>query len=494
MFTGCGDDDDPMMEEDAGAEEDTGTQRDTGTRPRDTGPPARDVCESPRQVTLMDGEQSVMGDTTNMPSDLELSMGCGMGESAREVIEFVVPGEGERGVLMNLAQPGTDAMFDTVLEVRPRACNTPADAQCFDDIAQGNLRSAGAFAAEGGSSIYAIVTGYDASNSGPWEMAVEVSDISAPTITSAFALNLDNTSFFISIEGMDAEGDVTGYDVEFLDGEGMPIDLGMGETSFMGNFDEPVFEMMSFSGVSTLGGIDQIDGLSEAAMARISLRDLFGMNSEALEIPLQMPREVGESCGDMEHCRPGIECAAMMCAIPEATQTACDAATALMAPGAVASTEMFTATIEPGDGAISGSCSPTRGTESLHTVTIPADSTYDLTVTTVAGDNEAMTDTVLYIQSTCGDPATERPMMGDAWCNDDIAQQDLRSTITAMNLGEGTYTIVVEAFSPVEASTTFDVEVTLTPVIAMGMACDPTGEMNRCAGDACPTMGEALCP
>ena len=80
-------------------------------------------------------------------------------------------------------------------------------------------------------------------------------------------------------------------------------------------------------------------------------------------------------------------------------------------------------------------------------------------------------------------------------CNDDINTMggNYASSLDVRNLGEGTYTIVVDLYAPDTAPSAFEMEVTFRPVLATGAACDPAGTANRCAGGAC-VAATMMCP
>lgn len=467
---------------DGGPTPDGGPPPDGGPTP-DGGPAG--ACAAPRAVTLTTGEQTLSGDTTGRASDLTLSSGCGGGASPQEILALTIPGEGRQGVAFDLRSATTE--FDTLVELRPTACDSTAAAECFDDTGF-DVRSSGAFFADGGSTVHLVVTGYDADESGAWGMTVEVGPANAPTVSGADVIRVGTSRYDILVDGGDVDADAAGIRVTFLDSAGAPIAFG-GNSEFGIRFDESQIGNTTFTGALVrIADDDFLASTAAAVEARIAVLDRFGQASEPMTFSVRDATlaGVGETCDADALCGVGVECTDGTCRIPPATVTACEAASTLT----VTATEPATATgtITPAEpNSLFGSCADTSGPEALYRVTLPAVGTFDLIAST---DNEGTgdADTVVYIQSECGDPATE------VACDDDADGADFRSVAVASDLTGGTYTIAVEMYGEPDVATGFQLDVRLRPVLAPGLPCDPTGVENRCQTGTCPAGETPLCP
>jgi hypothetical protein len=475
---------------------DSGMMTGTDTGPRDSGPPPVPVCMTPRAMTLTLGMQSIMGNTTGRGNDQNFGAGCGSGMGTRapqEALALTLPGTGMVGVSFTMVNAGTPATFDTLVVVRPDGCTSTVGAECFDDAdaAAMEFRSAGQFVGMGGSTVFVIVSGYDMDAFGAWQMDLNVAPASAPTLTGGTVLRVDGARFDFTLMGTDAEGDVDAIRVSFLDAMGMPVAVD-GETVFEFGLREPVDGMMTFTARSRVGDIMMFPAVAAAPQARVALLDVFGLASADMTLPIMdvMESGRGEVCDATHVCADAFECTAMMCAIPAATATACAAATPIaLTPGTSATTVSVMGTIPMGTGVLAGSCGDTTGGEVIYSLVVPP-GTWDLVLSTDNAMTAADTDTVVYVQATCGDPETE--MMR---CNDDIdfAGMNYHSRVEARDVAPGTYSIAVESYGVADMPLPFQLDATLRPVLGMGMACDPMGIMNRCAAGPCPAA-TPVCP
>lgn len=499
MLGGCGDDDGPGPGPDAGMM-DAGSMEDAG------GGGSTGSCESPRAITLAMGANTISGDTTGAASPLTLTE-CGGEEAApQDVIALTIPGSASDtyGVRFDFAQDGTAETFDTVTQIRETCDDDASGALCFDD--GDDFRSAGQFGAPGGSTRFLIVTGfappYEEGNlsEGAYEASVEVfGPLSAPVLTGGSVLNVENAQQRFTLMGSDADMDVVGFEVSFLDASGsvIAIDDDGDETtppveSFQFGLDGVEGEA-TFTGTSTVNS-EGVTELEDAVTARIALIDAFDLRSATMDIALTAGSfsGLGEACDATNVCTEGLECASDVCAVPADVQAACDAATEM-----TLSTESsaIVVTVPAGEGLLLGSCGVTlfgpgtTGGEALALVTGMAG--HDIVLETT-GTNTGENDTVVYALTTCGDPASEVACNDDRPSTDDPPPTDSRLEI--LDSGATTYTIAVEVLGGVDAATMIDLVGRLRPVLATGAACDPAGVMNRCATAACPTTGEALCP
>jgi hypothetical protein len=196
---------------------------------------------------------------------------------------------------------------------------------------------------------------------------------------------------------------------------------------------------------------------------------------------------LGATCDDTNVCATGLMCTSAVCTAPAEVTTACAGATAIAVtpPTTTTTTGSATGSLAAGTGVLMGSCGPTEGSEALYTVTVPAGS-FDLIARTDL-DGTMDTDTIVYVRSTCADPLTE------VACNDDVGGGVLGSRAEVTDASPGTYTIAVEPYGEGAADQPFELEVGLRPILAAGTACDPAGEMNRCAGMPCDASS-MMCP
>ncbi|MCU0672321.1 MAG: hypothetical protein MUE69_05955 [Myxococcota bacterium] len=484
-MVGCGDDD-GMIDVDGGS--DGGTTDGSMMMPDSTTDAPPGMCADARVIELTAGAQQVTGDTSAAAASRTMSDGCGEEPTGQELLAFEIPGSGNVGVRFSLANDGTD--FDTTVEVRPAGCDDLTDALCFDDVSLFEVRSEGSFIATGGTTVYLIVTGYDAESTGPWTMDVDVTpNPTAPVLTGGEVLFVDGARIQATLSGTDADGDVVGYVASFLDDSGAVIGLDLDEdpatpddTELPFGFDADLSDMTTFTGNSRVGGLDGFEPLAAATQVRVYLYDAFDLESESMTFDLVEVTESGLEgpCVDGESiCADAFVCEGEVCVIPDAAVDACEAATVVTLVPGTASVQ--TASIAAGDGALLASCGDTLGDEALYRVTVPAGA-FDLIATTVRAANDVESvDTVVYVQSFCGDPGTE----GEDGCSDDVGEEDLRSTVQLTDVAAGTYTVGVELWGGATEASTVELAITLRPVLAAGLPCDPTGAANRCADTEC---------
>ncbi len=325
---GCGDDD-AMTMADTGPGMDAGMEDGGGADDAGGG----DVCAAPRIEVLALGEQSLSGNTEGASSTLALSEGCGNAPSPQEIVGLTLPGSGDVAVSFTLATEGT-ADFDTVVEYRP-ACASFADAVCFDDTGM-DLRSSGTFIAEGGTTVFVVVTGFDGDASGGWQMDVEVAPATAPTLDTVQAYLVDDVRFELRVTGSDAEGNVVGYDVSFLDDAGAAIDV-EGQTVFSVGFNRDLTGETSFMAEGSLN-LEEAPTLAAAVQAQVTLVDATTLTSDPSTVTILDLVEVGggDACDNLTTniCSAGYDCTELVCTFPPATVTACEAATAItVTPG-----------------------------------------------------------------------------------------------------------------------------------------------------------------
>ncbi len=300
---------------------------DTDTPDTDTG----DVCDSAEAITLTVGEQAISGDLTGAPRDLTLGEECGGNfDSGAQLLALTLPAGDEFGVRFSL-ESETTGDLDTVVQIRTNAdCEDIAEAQCFDDIAQDNFASGGGFVAEGGSTIYMVVTGFSFIQDGereptiaegPWAGTIEVFEPNAPVLTEVGAGTFDDGDVLnIAVNGSDADGDATGLTFSFLDAADEVVALtfedGSMQDEFTFGFNAPgqdgntELENAAMT-ISGLGGFT--DQLESVTQLRVAITDSLGLTSETMVTAYGAGTEVeldGDCSGLGDLCAPGTLCRA----------------------------------------------------------------------------------------------------------------------------------------------------------------------------------------
>jgi hypothetical protein len=428
-------------------------------------------------------------------------LNCGNPDAAsappQEVLAIQVPGTGMVGVRVDLSQD-SDPAFDAVVQIRT-ACATEPDTYvgtCFDDSALGLQPNAG-FMAMGGTTVYAVITGYGEPadgnvSEGTYSATLYTAANAAPTLTEASAYRVGSTEFVILGTGTDPDGDASGFTFELLDAAGVATDA-----PIQTEFDAPQYGMTFTNARMTLALADYAPEVGTAIAAAASIRvgaiDTFSMQSTTRVIPISNATEValGAACDATHLCAAPNDCIAGTCQTPAAVTAACSAgrAVTLTAPtGGVATVQTEVAMLAASAGALSSPECQGYGDEQVFNVTVPAGGA-DLIITTNLP--ATMADTVLAVRTTCTDASTETT------CNDDYdgaPEGDFRSTLQLTAAAAGTLTVVVNSYDVLTAPESVSVEFRLRPIVAAGQPCDPAGVMNRCATVACPASGTPVCP
>lgn len=506
------------MQTDSGVLADTGTA-DTGGGGTDGGRDggASSVCDTPMAVTLAAGTQTVMGDTTGHTTGLvDFGAGCGGqtagAQMAEQVIALTLPGTASDMVTVSftLLTDGTDAMFDTTVQLRT-TCTDATGAMCFDDsTVQADYRSDGTFNAPGGSTRYLVVSGYRMpemgyTNVGPWQADFQTFvNPMPPTLTSATASLRDGDYLTVEAMGTDPQSAATGVIFSFLDATSTPIGVDLDadpttpDVTEFGPYDfrPSVMGMMTFDGTSRVVGWGDTPSLLTATQLRVSVTDAAALMSNELTIALLQTTtvHVGDACDTTHVCAEGVDCAGTpaVCTVPAAIATACAGAMpiTIATPTTTATSATAPVTLATTAGQFAGSCNDggTNGDEHLFTVMVPTGA-FDLVAETT-DMMEMGPDTTIYDRTVCGDPSTETQ------CNDDRATMphSLASYIEVLNAAAGSHTIVVDSFDMLMTGGATTLTVRLRPVLDAGATCDPMGVMNRCHAAACPTTGTAVCP
>jgi hypothetical protein len=467
-------------------------------------------------ATLGTPTELMLDTTMTNTRPLDLGLACGNAQARRwaaeEIIEYRVPGTGPVGISFSTQNMGTDASFNTVVQVRTACGTIPTQTfppTCFDDVSQTEFRSVGGAQVMGGDTIYLVVTGHaepepitETVDSGRVRVVIEANANTAPTLTSARATIVGNNTRIDAV-GTDADANIVGFTfglsttagrVDFNgDGVGNAADI------FFFEFDTTTGTAPAWEGTTSIPGSAEQgiaafcgqDGVNCDFVYLTAFDESYAVSAE-LRVPLLEPTIVGlgETCDADNVCGAGLVCGGdpAVCSPSPAALTACGMATLIEVPAPTTMTTsanvMSSVTAgSPGTFSAPAMCAPmsANGVERLFRVDVPA-GTFDLTFTTnLAGTGT--TDTVLYVRGACADPGD------NLGCQDDIAAMMTRSTVEVRNVTEGDYYAFVESFNG--AAGPVQIQASLRPVLASGAACDPAGVQNRCAMGACTAM---LCP
>jgi hypothetical protein len=288
-------------------------------------------------------------------------------------------------------------------------------------------------------------------------------------VVSKVAYLADDLGTRILIEGTDPDLDVNRYALEFLDGEGSPVQI---DTD--GDLDA-VPDASSFSGEAVVVWdgpkffvrLDQGETFAEAvASVRVIVIDRGGLSSEPIDVP-QTPtpvRRSGATCDvrTFDRCQTGSLCTSAnggksySCTIfSTARQRACNAGLTLdpsegtaSVRGSIASPSLWDAPA----GCVAGT-DPNGHPEALVKLVLQQ-AAAKVTIST----NNLYTafDSTLYVMSKCdGTPVL-------AWCEDYALDREASGAeLVLTDLAEGTYFVVVDSFNASLSGTTFQLDATV---------------------------------
>ena len=463
----------------------------------DAGPPPPPyTCEG--EPTVLEG---VLGATETVEFDTrmtderprDLGLACGNTEAAirwarQEVIEYLVPGSGPVSVEFSAVNTGTDPNFDTLIQVRRDCSSVPTLAfppTCFDNATMSEVRSAGAFQAMGGDTLYFIVTGHSSPepvtgnvDEGTIQVTLTPRANTPPTIISASSI-LNGAANIISAQANDAEGPIFGFALKLYTAAGQIDFDGDGDGD---DQDVLIFQFETVTGSGPYDGnsviTPEMDGYRLADYCRavgcteagIAVFDRQYAVSTFLRTPITdgIVVGVGETCDLTRICGSGLECFAGTCRLTAAAMTACGAAStfpiAVPTEVGVPSVASVTGSIARGMGAFSSPCAlgaepatVSTGREAIYRIDIPNPGTYTLELTTDRPGTNDMNDTLLYVRrGECldGSPAAS------VGCNDDISRSIPQSRVTA-TVTAGVYWAFVEFYRG-ETAAPFELQATLT--------------------------------
>jgi hypothetical protein len=444
-------------------------------------------CSEVRVVNLVAGSQTVTGDTTGRSAEGQ-AFYCGDGPSPYELVALTLPGDASDTVLVHYALDPEVTMHQAVLELRPHGCADRTDSECRSwygldpaNPPEGNL------VAPGGSVAYLYVSGADPDAFGPWAIDFEVdASLAVPVLTAGTVTRVGMDRFEATFDGSDADGDVITLGMRLFDASGAlitlhPAEIDVSEFTFYFN---SVFLGTAFGGRGYIGNEGwAISGLLEqtasAVRAELVLRDARNLVSEPLMVDIvdATSAELGEPCGPTAVCTPSLACSAGTCAPP----SICASATPLtLVPGV---TTTRTVTLGPGFGALDRPCNYTGGTEAVFSIDVPTASAGVFGYELLVGGVTDMGTAQFHLQTACGVPDAYEV----AWCGYQGSDQ-------AVSMTPGPRFLVIEHPDGNNDPLTFDVPITLRPILDEGQPCDPMGLLSRCAVGVCPDMPSPVCP
>ncbi|MBX3275161.1 MAG: hypothetical protein KF729_33155 [Sandaracinaceae bacterium] len=449
--------------------------------------------------------------TETRPRDLGLVCGNTEAElrwAPQEVVALSVPGDpaSTYAVEFTTNLPGTDARFNTVVQVRETCERAPTGGfppRCFDDTAMGEYRSTGAITVRGGSTHYFIVTGFSQPpasqmtvDRGTVEIAFTVRRGDAPALTDgSLRLVLDDVR--IQATGTDGDADVRGVAMNFYGPDGDLLDIfGDGEATEDGDvlivrFDDPPALGTTWTGGVWVRAADLNLGpyLRAVQASRVGLRayDAAWATSPMLMRPIEEAVLVGlgEACDAETYCRPEMVCSGGACIPSAAVAGLCDRAIDITVPATAEMGATVTRMGATGAGrglmeidpsCVAGDAQAGIGAEAIYKVDVPL-ARFDLLVTTDL-PGTGSTDTIVLVRAACPDSGSVLA------CNDDVAMGNVRSSVELRDLALGSYYVIVERYRGLAMGTIpHELGVTVRPVVALGELCDAA--TTRCASGAC---------
>lgn len=423
-------------------------------------------------------------------------------ESPTFTFEYTVPGTpGEaRAVEISTSNSLTPAAADTVLLVYDGSCRTSTSViACSDgppgtDDTRAEL-SVSAVAGEVLTVVMAYSQGFNeyARPPIPVQLTIESRPNRPPTLETAHAVSLED-SLFVSVTASDPDGpnDIFSIETTLRDAQGGLV--------IEDSLDNPMY--ISRALVTMARGeyhaTQRFAQTLPADAASVTVRVIDrgdAPSAQAVTVPIVRGTTVdlGDACdvGDRgpRLCRDELTCTSGMCAPSAEAAAACEGATTVMLTpdGAGVSSARLSTRVTAGTGIVpvptTDECRFDIGSTEvpIHVVGIPANS--DLIVESTASVSRE-TDTVLYARSDCTNPSTT---LG---CNDDFGSS-LTSRLELMD-APTTLTVFAEHYQYDNLDHPFDLTFRARPVRQRGQACDPAGQVDRCANEPCATT--RTCP
>jgi hypothetical protein len=249
-------------------------------------------------------------------------------------------------------------------------------------------------------------------------------------------------------EGADPAGALSRIGVSFLDTSGNPVDVDLGDGTLVtsvllpaNGVTDPTFSYVNSPAQSFAAAVAKISATPMDSLGRMGPTVMATLTTQPLAATARACDATGFiACYQGSACAPGIVGANNICSgVPTLQAAKCAAAPAVVAPTGILAAWGVAQGVslwDPPPGCIL----PTEVNHSEALVTLKlAQSVNMLTVSTAVPETNF--DTVVYILPACATSSTQA-----IGCNDD--DQGYTSTVTAMNVPAGTYTIVVDSAGP----------------------------------------------
>jgi len=277
-----------------------------------------------------------------------------------------------------------------------------------------------------------------------------------PTCQPASAPSLTRVAYYGGtvptevFEGADPGGALSSIDVAFLDANGNPVDVDLGDGTLVASISlpangvtDPTFSLVNDPAQTFATTVSKISASPTDSLGRVGAAVTADLATQPLAATARACDPTGLiGCYATDACSPGIVGANNVCGGVATLQAAkCAAAPDASTAGMLAAwgVSQGVSLWDPPIGCIL----PTEvgHPEALVTLKL-AKAVTMLTVST--GVPETNFDTVLYVLPSCASSSSQA--LG---CNDDAPGKGYASTVTLMNVAAGTYTIVVDSAGPV---------------------------------------------
>ena len=456
-----------------------------------------------------------VGTTVGAARDLEPAMSCsnGPGGAPERAHHFTAPSSPRVRVIASTDEADTDLNYDTVVYLRASCTDPASQLACSDDDNVPGPRPLGSRASvemAAGTAFDIIVDGYDEFSFGTYGLRVRAVPAlpqdtpcdptgamnacrtglictsagtgsphcapgTPPTISQLVAQTMQNgRTVRAYLAGGDVDGDAIAAHFDFLDAGGSVVasaERGLGSA---------VSGQTSFGPLVVYSQDGFVDRFPLVTTARAWLIDAAGLMSSSLDaslVPIAV-RDLGQACdpaGLTDQCRGELACTSSQCAVTAAAQAACGAAPTVM------DSMTLTGSLATTMGTFESGCAFSRNLDDrVYRVVLARNS--DLVITTDLDPSAATLDTVVYLRTTCTDPASQIA------CNDNVDTTDARSRLSLTDVPAGTYFAFVDGSrngAGYIASGPFGAQFEIIPIVGAGEPCgsavDGGVPVGRCA-------------
>lgn len=277
-----------------------------------------------------------------------------------------------------------------------------------------------------------------------------------PTCQSASAPSLTHVAYYGGtvptevFEGADPAGGLSSINVSFLDANGNPVEVDLGDGTLVASVSlpangvtDPTFSLVNDPAQTFTATVSKISATPTDSLGRMGQAVTADLAMQPLAATARACDPAGLiGCYATDACSPGLVGASNVCAgVPSLQATKCAAAPASTTAGVLAGwgVAQGVSLWDPPSSCIL----PTEVDHPEALVTLKlAKAVNTLTVST--GVPETNFDTVVYILPSCASSSSQA--LG---CNDDAPGVGYASTVTLMNVAAGTYTVVVDSAGPI---------------------------------------------